>query len=115
MSVDFNGLAAKMLTQMALVNASISTVGTLQEATPITLRTVYAAVQNALAPFDSAIAAYDADIITTSVGGVILGTAAPTLASILLTQSTDVGQQSLAVIGRAYVARAAVNVLNSPG
>ena len=115
MSVNYSNYAAQILTQMALVNASISTVGKLQEATPITLKPVYAAVQNALVPFQAAIAAYDGDIDNTSVGGVVAGVPAPQLAIALLNQAQDLAQQSALVIAAAYVSRVGINVNNSPG
>jgi hypothetical protein len=116
MAVNYQAYAAQMLTQIALLNGSISTVGgSLQEATPVVLKTVYTAVQNALVPFQNAIAAFDADIDTTSVGGVIVGLAPPQMSVALLNQALDLEQQARLVVAEAYVARAGVNVNNSPG
>jgi NAD-dependent oxidoreductase involved in siderophore biosynthesis len=115
MAVNQAAIAAQLITQLALVNGSISTVGALQEDSPIVLQTVYNAVQNALAPFLAAIAAYDADIDTTSVGSVVTGGAGPQLAAALLNQAADVAQQARLLVAQAYVSRVGVNVLNAPG
>lgn len=115
MAVNQAAIAAQLITQMALVKGSISTVGTMQEDSPIVLKTVYNAVQNALVPFLAAIATYDADIDTTSVGGVVAGVAAPQLATALLNQAADVAQQARLLVAQAYVSRVGVNVLNAPG
>jgi len=115
MSVDFNDYVAQITTQMALVNGSISVVGDLQDATPVVLATIYAAVLNALAPFEAAIAATDADIITTSVGGVVSGQPSPFLSATLLEQTLDVEQQARLIIAASYVTRVGANVFSSPG
>jgi hypothetical protein len=115
MAVDYAAYQAEMLTKMALVNASISTVGRLDGTSPVVLATVYKAVQNALAPFNAAIAAFDADIDQDSVGGVVAGLPGPTLAAALLNQAFDVSQEAVTVTARAYVSRVGVNIANATG
>lgn len=115
MAVNYQSYAAQMATQLALLRGTITTVGSLQQSTPVVLKTVYAAVQNALAPFQNAIAAYDTDIDTTTFGGVVAGAPAPVSAAALLNQALDVEQQARLIVAQAYVARAGVNINNSPG
>jgi hypothetical protein len=115
MTVNGNLYAAQMITQMALVQGSISTVGDLESATPVVLQTIYAAVKNAVAPFNAAIKAYDADIDVTSVGGVVVGFPPPLMAAQLLGQTTDVEAQGRLIVGRAYVNRIGININNAPG
>jgi hypothetical protein len=115
MAVNYQQYAAEMITQMDLVNASISTAGSLDNASPTVLAVVYDAVQNALVPFQSAITAFDADIDTTSVGSVVAGDAAPQLTAALLNQAFDVAQQAVLVVAEAYVTRVGVNIQDSPG
>lgn len=115
MAVNYQSYAAQMITQLALLRGTITTVGSLQQATPVVLKAVYTAVQNTLAPFQQAIAAYDADIDTTTFGGVAAGVAAPISAAALLNQALDVEQQARLVVAQAYVARAGVNINNTPG
>lgn len=115
MSVDQTATAAQLTAAIAAVNASISTVGTLQNDSPVVLATVYAAVQSALVPFDNAIAAYDADIDTTTVAGVVAGIPVPQMISTLLVQAGDVAQQAILVVARSFVSRVGINVANAPG
>lgn len=116
MAVDGNQYYEQMITQMDLVQASITTVGTpLQETSPVVLETVYTAVQSATVPFDQAIAAFDADIDTTTFAGVQPGVPGPINAVALLEQSADVEQLALLIVGRAYVTRVGVNINNAPG
>jgi hypothetical protein len=115
MAVDQVSIAADLTAKIVAVNAAISAVGSLEIAPPQVLKTVYAPVQDALASFESAISAYDADIDTSSVGGVVAGLPAPQLAAALLNQALDVAQQGRLVIAMAFTARVGVNVLNAPG
>lgn len=115
MSVDIAKYTAEMLTQTALVQASITTVGTLDRASPKALEVVYAAVQNALAPFDAAIAEYEAEIETTSFGGVIIGRHPVQCAAKLIEQATDVIEEERVRQARSFVSRIGNNVNNSPG
>lgn len=115
MSVNINDFTAQMLTQMALVQGAISTVGDLDKANILTLNVVYAAVKNLVAPFDNAIAAYDADIDIASVGGVVVGIGPPIMAQNLLVQADDLEKQGLLVVGRAYAVRTSANIANAPG
>lgn len=115
MSVDINTYTEQMLTQMALVQGAISTVGVLDSATQPALDVVYEAVADALAPFNAAIAAYEADIDTTSVGGVVSGIAPPTMSDELLVQADDVTKEADLIVARAYLSRIGASVKSAPG
>lgn len=115
MTVAQASFASQMTAQIAAVNAVISTIGTLENNPPSILATLYTAVQNARAPFDAAIAAFDADIDMTSVGGVVPGLPAPQLAAALLNQASDVMQEWLVIIAEAYLVRVGANAANAPG
>lgn len=115
MAVNQASVGAQMTAQIAAVNAVISTIGTLENSPPVILQTLYAAVQNARAPFDAAIAALDADIDITSVGSVVTGLPPPQLAAALLNQTSDVMQEWQVIIAEAYLTRVGVNAFNAPG
>lgn len=115
MAVDQVSIAADLTAKIVAVNAEISTVGTLAVDSPIILSTVFTTVQSALVPFNNAIVAFDADIDITSVGGVITGPAGPVLAADLLNQASDVSQQGILVVARAFLSRVGTNIANAPG
>jgi hypothetical protein len=115
MSVAQAAFASQMTAQIAAVNAAISTIGTLENNPPVILATIYTAVQSARVPFDNAIAAFDADIDITTVGGVVPGLPAPQLAAILLNQASDVMQEWQVIVAEAYLVRVGANAFNAPG
>lgn len=115
MPVDQAEIAAQLSAGVAAVNAAISTVGTMEGAGIKVLATVSAAVENALASFDSGIAALEADIDQDEVGGVAAGLAAPELAAALTAQASEMQQLATLVTARAYLARVGVNVEEAPG
>lgn len=115
MAVNQAATAAQLTAAVAAVNAAIAAVGVLQDASPEALGGVYTAVQSAVAAFEGAVAAYDADIDTTSLGGVVPGSPVPLMVASLLEQAGDVTQQAVLVVAAAYVSRVGVNVLNAPG
>lgn len=115
MTVTQSSYATQMTAQIAAVNKTISTIGTLQNQPTTILATIYTAVQSARVPFDNAIAAFDADIDGTSVGSVVPGIPAPQLAIALLNQTSDLMQQWLVIIAEAYLVRVGVNAFNAPG
>src|SRR5260370_4164828 len=115
MAVTQSSFATQMTAQIAAVNAAIATIGTLENNPPTILATIYTAVQSARVPFDNAIAAFDADIDGTSVGGVVPGIPAPQLATALLNQASDLMQEWLVIIAEAYLVRVGVNAVNPPG
>src|SRR5260221_13882404 len=102
MAVTQSSYATQMTAQIAAVNKTISTIGTLENNPPVILATIYTAVQNARVPFDNAIAAFDADIDGTSVGGVVAGLPAPQPSATLLNQGSDVMEEWAGVIAAAY-------------
>lgn len=115
MAVNQAAVAAKLTAGIQAVNETISTVGELNSSRPDILSTVYAVVKDALIPFVEAIAAYDADIDTGSVGGVVKNLPAPQLAAVLLNQTKSVEQQARLVIAEAFLSRVGVNLNNAPG
>jgi hypothetical protein len=116
MAVNQISFASQMTAAIAAVNAAISAVGApLENSPPSVLNTVYAAVQNARVPFDNAIAAFDADIDTTSVGSVVIGLPAPQLAAALLNQASDLMQEWQVIVAEAYLVRVGANAANAPG
>jgi hypothetical protein len=108
-------LQTNMAAALTVVNTAIPTIGTLQESPPSTIKTVYNAVQNALAPFNAAIASYDADIDTSSVGGVVATLLPLQMVTALKNQVLDVGNQAITIIAQSYVTRVASNLYNFPG
>lgn len=115
MTVAQTTFGAQMTAQITAVNAVISTIGTLENNSPVILATLYTAVQNARVPFDNAIAAFDADIDTTSVGSVVPGLPAPQLAAALLNQASDLMQEWQVIVAEAYLVRVGANAFNAPG
>lgn len=115
MTVAQTTFGAQMTAQITAVNAVISTIGTLENNSPVILATLYTAVQNARVPFDAAIAAFDADIDITSVGSVVPGLPAPQLAAALLNQASDLMQEWQVIVAEAYLVRVGANAFNAPG
>lgn len=115
MATDTVQIAADATAAIVVVNAAISTVGTLQGAGIKVLATVAAAVESALVPFDKGIASLDAGIDLVTVGGVAAGMIGPELADALNAQAAEMSQLATLVKARAYLARAGVNVEEAPG
>ena len=115
MAVTQSAFGVQMTASIAAVNAVISTIGTLENSPPVIMATLYTDVQNARVPFDTAIAAFDADIDITSVGSVVPGLPAPQLAAALLNQMSDVMQEWQVIVAEAYLVRVGVNAFNAPG
>lgn len=114
MSYNANAQAAQLIIKLALVQNTITTIGTLEGQSPAVLNTVYVAVTNALAPVNAAISGYEADIDTTTFAGVGSQDAV-TMAKTMLSQMQDVTQESALLYMRAYLTRSAFNVKNYVG
>jgi hypothetical protein len=110
-TINIVGLTAAI----SAVNAAITTVGTLETASPVVLNTVYQAVQNARAPFDSALAALDSSIDMVNIGSVAAGVLGHVSAPLLLAQQQAVEQEAIILVAEAYLVRVGANVFNSPG
>lgn len=112
MSVDSAKVAAMVQASLSAVQAAIAAVpgGDISAATPFQLKPVADAVNAEVAVLQSAIAQYDADIITTSTAGMVTGQPAPTLWPVLLNQVADsvLIAQLLDALG--YMQRLAVNL-----
>jgi hypothetical protein len=115
MTVNQTSFATQMTAAISAVNAVISTVGSLENDSPIIVQTIFSSVQSNRVPFDKAIAAFDADIDITSVGSVVVGKPAPVLATALLNQASDVMQEWQVIIAEAYLIRVGQNCLNAHG
>jgi|ERR1700729_838592 len=116
MAVNSAAISSQINTAIVSMQNELSSVGnSLQDSSPVVLASVYQASQNALAPFITAINAYDSDIDTTSVGSVVVGLPATQLAAALVNQANDLTTQAVLVVTQAYVARIGVNLLNATG
>lgn len=115
MSVNQDLITAQLATSLAAVQAAIASVPDIQTATPFALAPVVAAVSNEIATLQSAIAQFDADIITTSVAGIIAGQPAPTMWSTLLNQMSDSQQLAALLNALGYLQRLATNLAQATG
>lgn len=115
MTVNSAAISAQLQSMLAAVQASIASVGTLSTATPIVLAPVVSAVNAGIATLQSAIATYDADIITTSIAGMIAGKPAPTLWPFLLAQSDDSNQIAVLLNALGYLQRISKNLAEATG
>lgn len=100
---------------ISAASQAISTVGVLENADPVALSVVYAAVQTAVAPFAAAIAALDAAIDENSVGSVVAGVLGQTTAPLLYAQMRDVEKEAKLIIAQAFLIRAGANIAGAIG
>jgi hypothetical protein len=110
MAVNQAAISASLATSLAAVNAALSAVPDLSTATPFVLAPIAAAVAAEIATLQSAIDAFDADIITTSVAGVTAGQPAPTQWAVLLNQVSDSQQIAALLNALGYLQRLATNL-----
>ena len=110
MSVNQPLLALQLQAALAAVQAAVSAAGDLSTATPFALQGVVAAINAEVATVQSAIATIDADIITTSVAGMVAANPAPTLWPILVSQAADSVQEATLLNGLGYLQRLAKNL-----
>jgi hypothetical protein len=110
MAVNQSVISAQLATSLAAVQAAISAVPDLSTATPFALAPVAAAVAAEITTLQSAIDAFDADIITTSVAGVTAGQPAPTQWAVLLNQVSNSAQISTLLNALGYLQRLAANL-----
>jgi hypothetical protein len=115
MAVNQAVLAAAMTVAIGNVNNTISTIGALETAPTVVMQTLYLAAGNALAPFNAAIAAFEADIDQTTFGGATPGVPGLQVAYNLLTQASDLTQEWQTIVAQAYLIRVATNAYNAPG
>jgi hypothetical protein len=109
-SVNQSAISAQLATSLAAVNAALAAVPDIETATPFALQPVAAAVQAEIATLQSAIALFDADIIVTSVAGVLPGVPAPTIWPVLLQQISDSAQIAVLLNALGYLQRLATNL-----
>lgn len=115
MAVDQATISDQLATSLATVQAALAAVPDIETATPFALAPVAAAVASEIAVLQSAIALFDADIITTSVAGVVAGQPAPTIWPVLLNQVSDSQQISTLLNGLGYLQRLATNLSQATG
>jgi hypothetical protein len=115
MAVNQAPISTQVQAALSAVQAAIATVGDIDTATPFELQPVVAAVNAELAVLQSAIAAFDADIITTSVAGMVAGLPAPTLWPILVSQQSDSAQIATLLNALGYLQRLAKNLAQATG
>ncbi len=115
MAVDQAAIAASVQAALAKVKAAIAGVGTISTATPFALAPVAAAVSAEIATLEDAIAAYDGDIITSNVAGMVAGTPAPMLQATLIEQVSDSQQIGTLLAALGYLRRIATNLAQATG
>jgi hypothetical protein len=115
MAVNQAAISAQLAISLAAVNAALAAVPDISTATPFALRPVAAAVSAEIAALQSAIAQFDADIITTSVAGVVAGQPAPTIWPVLLKQVSDSMQLATLFNALGYLQRLATNLAQATG
>lgn len=116
MSVDAKSIAAALQASLATVQAAAAGVGDLASATPFQLAPVAAAVNTEISSLQTAIAEFDADIITDSIAGVVpAALPAPNVWPVLLNQAADsvLIAQLLTALG--YLQRLALNLSQAAG
>jgi hypothetical protein len=114
-SVNQAAISAQLAASIAAVTAALASVGTISTATPFALAPVAAAVSNEIATLQAAIAQFDADIVTSSVAGMVAGQPAPTLWPLLLAQAADSQQLAVLLNALGYLQRLATNLAQATG
>jgi hypothetical protein len=114
-AVNQSAISTQLATSLAAVNAALAGAPDLSTATPFALRPVAAAVAAEIAALESAIAEFDADIITTSVAGVLPGNPPPTTWPVLLNQVSDSAQEAALLNALGYLQRLATNLAQATG
>lgn len=114
MSVNDAQVSEALEASLVTVQQALASVD-LSSATPFQLSPVAAVVNEEIAIIQDLIAEYDADMITTSVAGIVPGSPAPTLWPILLNQVADsvLITQLLTALG--YLQRLAINLSEATG
>lgn len=115
MTVNQSAISTQLATSLAAVQAALAAVPDIETATPFALAPVAAAVNAEIATLQNAIASFDADIIVTSVAGVVSGQPAPTLWPVLLNQVSDSQQISTVLNALGYLQRLATNLSQATG
>lgn len=110
MSVNQGAISALLQAALAAVQAAIANAGDISAATPFALAPVATAVAAEIATLQSAIALIDADMITSSVAGVVTGSPAPTIWPVLLNQASDSAQISTLLNALGYLQRLSANL-----
>lgn len=110
MAVNQSAIASQLATSLAAVQAAIDGVDDISTATPFALQPVAAAVTAEIAVLQAAADAFDADVITSSVAGVVAGQPAPTMWAVLLNQASDSAQLATLLHALGYLQRLATNL-----
>jgi hypothetical protein len=115
MAVHTLAISTQLQAALAAVTAAIAAAGTISTATPFALAPVAAAVSAEIATVQSAIAAFDADIATSSFAGLAAGNPPPTMWPLLLTQVSDSQQIAVLLNALGYLQRMAINLAEATG
>ena len=115
MAVNQDAIATQVQAALTSVQSAIAAAGTLSTATPFALAPAAAAVAAAVSTVQNAIAAFDADMITTSVAGMVVGSPPPVLWPILLNQVSDSQQIAVLLDALGYLQRLATNLAEATG
>jgi hypothetical protein len=110
MSVNQSAISTMLATSLAAVQAAIDAVDDISTASPFALQPVATAVASEIVTLQNAVALFDADIITTSVAGVVAGQPAPTMWAVLLNQASDSAQLATLLTAMGYLQRLATNL-----
>lgn len=113
MAIDYAAAAGTLSDSIVAVNASISTVGVLQEAAPRVLQPVRDLLAEAAAEFEAVAAAIDATIDAPSVGGVD-GLPVPLMWGALSAIALGVEKEAMVIQARGYLGRVKKNVDREP-
>jgi hypothetical protein len=106
---------AAVIQAAAALRTVVDNAGTLQNAPQSVLAPIGVAAATTLAAIDAQVAQIEPTIDETAVGGLHVGTPAPQLAQILVTQAQGIADLASLQTLRGYVGRIAVNIANAPG
>lgn len=115
MTVNQSTISAQLATSLAAVQAALAAVPDIATATPFALAPVVAAVNSEIAVLQDSIAQFDADIITSSVAGIVPGVPAPTLWPLLLQQVSDSEQIAVLLNALGFLQRLSTNLSEATG
>lgn len=110
MAVNQSLISAQLATSLSAVQAAIDAVDDISTASPFELQPVATAVAAEIVVLQNAVALFDADIITTSVAGVVAGQPAPTMWAVILNQVSDSAQLATLLHALGYLQRLSTNL-----
>lgn len=114
-AVSQQSFSTQISAALASVQSALSAIPVLRDATLVQLAPVILAASSALAKFASIRATIDAQLSTTSVGGIVPGLPAPQIVSTYLQQLTAIEQLNTLVNAEAYLGRILTNLGQATG